>query len=249
MCVKYIAVSSTVFFLTLFVPFTNSAYEVKITPDKEVVEVLHDGRKVPVMREQDPNHVVDEVWAKTSRKCPPFCIQPNIPEEGVHNVSELEVLDFMENRVNHGTGVMIDARMTSWYLKETIPGSINIPFKVFDDTATGENIGKIFKLLGVEHRKSVVTGFSRRIEELFGSMGLFGMDMKSAYWDFTNAKDILLWCNGPWCGQSPTAIKNLVKLGYPQGKIYYYRGGMQMWKVLGLSTITPSSGSVIFHGE
>ncbi|MBD3816836.1 MAG: rhodanese-like domain-containing protein, partial [Halothiobacillus sp.] len=46
-------------------------------------------------------------------------------------------------------------------------------------------------------------------------------------------------CNGPWCGQSPTNIKELVSMGYPADKIYWYRGGMQSWSNLGLTTIQP----------
>jgi rhodanese-related sulfurtransferase len=53
----------------------------------------------------------------------------------------------------------------------------------------------------------------------------------------------LLWCNGPWCGQSPRAIRALISLGYPAEKLYYYRGGMQMWQSLGLTTVLPSDVS------
>ncbi|MGD8570515.1 MAG: rhodanese-like domain-containing protein, partial [Gammaproteobacteria bacterium] len=39
--------------------------------------------------------------------------------------------------------------------------------------------------------------------------------------------------------QSPTAIKNLLALGYPAEKIYYYRGGMQAWQSLGMTVYKP----------
>ena len=58
-------------------------------------------------------------------------------------------------------------------------------------------------------------------------------------WDFSEAKDILLWCNGMWCGQSPRAIKGLLAMGYPAEKIFYYRSGMQSWQLLGLSVVVP----------
>ncbi|MGA1179662.1 MAG: rhodanese-like domain-containing protein, partial [Marivivens sp.] len=35
--------------------------------------------------------------------------------------------------------------------------------------------------------------------------------------------------------QSPTAIRNLLEVGYPAERIFYYRGGMQAWRMLGLS--------------
>lgn len=55
-------------------------------------------------------------------------------------------------------------------------------------------------------------------------------------WDCANAKKVALYCNGLWCGQSPTAIKAMLAEGYPADRIYYYRGGMQNWQLLGLTT-------------
>jgi rhodanese-related sulfurtransferase len=60
-------------------------------------------------------------------------------------------------------------------------------------------------------------------------------------WDFTDAKTLVIWCNGPACGQSPRAIEGLLKAGYPADKILYYRGGMQMWQLWGLTTVVPES--------
>lgn len=56
-------------------------------------------------------------------------------------------------------------------------------------------------------------------------------------WDCTAAKTVALFCNGVWCGQSPTAIRNMVAAGYPAERIFYYRGGMQTWRLLGLTVI------------
>ncbi len=47
--------------------------------------------------------------------------------------------------------------------------------------------------------------------------------------------EIVLFCNGPWCGQSPTAIRRIIEAGYPAEKIRYYRWGMQGWRMLGLT--------------
>ncbi|WP_296428305.1 rhodanese-like domain-containing protein [Yoonia sp.] len=56
-------------------------------------------------------------------------------------------------------------------------------------------------------------------------------------WDCAAAKPVALFCNGVWCGQSPTAIRNMIKAGYPAERIFYYRGGMQVWRLLGLTVI------------
>ena len=57
--------------------------------------------------------------------------------------------------------------------------------------------------------------------------------------DFSKAKTLVMFCNGMWCGQSPANIKTLLKYGYPPEKIKWYRGGMQDWEILGLSTVKP----------
>ncbi len=108
-------------------------------------------------------------------------------------------------------GVFIDARLPNWYFKSAIPGARNIPFKLF--LSPSAELNKVLKSLG-------------------------GVK-KNGAWDFSNAKTILLYCNGAWCGQSPTAIHALAKLGYPKDKMKYYRGGMQSWQLLGLTTYVP----------
>jgi len=110
-------------------------------------------------------------------------------------------------------GVFIDARLEDWYQQSAIPGAINIPFKLFlSDTPERD---KILTILG-----------GKKI---------------GAKWDFSEAETILLYCNGAWCGQSPTAINALVDVGYPEEKMKYYRGGMQAWQLLGLTTIVPEA--------
>jgi len=109
-------------------------------------------------------------------------------------------------------GLFIDARLANWYKRSAIPSATNIPFKLFlSDTPKRTSI---LKKLGAQY------------------------DANGA-WDFSSAKTILLYCNGAWCGQSPTAINALIDIGYPKSKMKYYRGGMQAWQLLGLTTIVP----------
>jgi rhodanese-related sulfurtransferase len=224
--------------ITLVMLFTVNAYalDVNIAPDLPQVKTMHKGKVVTIQRIQDQSHVLSGAYVKTSRKCPPFCIQPMKVADGVTTVAELEVLDFIQTRVNTGQGVMIDARTPSWYKKGTIPGSINIPFTTFDpgqdEVVLGATLGQ---LGGVRKGKqSVMEGMWSSVKSLTGTN-----NVTSHTWDFSDAKDILLWCNGMWCGQSPRAIKNLLALGYPAEKIRYYRGGMQAWQSLGLSVVIP----------
>jgi hypothetical protein len=57
-------------------------------------------------------------------------------------------------------------------------------------------------------------------------------------WDCTKAVKMVAFCYGPMCVQSPTGIANIVRLGYPVEKIFYYRDGLLDWEGIGLTTVT-----------
>ena len=60
--------------------------------------------------------------------------------------------------------------------------------------------------------------------------------------DFSEAKELLLFCNGAWCSQSPKMIKALLKLGYPPQKMKWYRGGMEDWLGFNMTTTRAKNG-------
>ncbi len=66
-------------------------------------------------------------------------------------------------------------------------------------------------------------------------LGELGCEIDFDGFECINAKPVALFCNGPWCGQSPTAARQMIKAGYPPEMIHYYRGGMQVWRMLGLT--------------
>jgi len=217
------------------IPSLAANLEVKITEDKPYTVVNHGKDLVKVQRIQNTDNTLSGTFTKTSRPCPPFCVNPLNIENGVATVAELEVVKFMETAMPSGDGVMIDARTSGWYQKGTIPGSVNIPFTVFEKSADDPELVEVLERLGAKQRDDVNV-LMRSLEKV----GLLDGDEKTDSWDFSEARQLLLWCNGPWCGQSPRAIHALVALGYPAEKLYYYRGGMQMWQSLGLSTVLPS---------
>ena len=222
----------------IFLALTSTnvaALEVKITQDIESVPVHHGDDFIQIQRIQDQNHLLTGGFTKTSRKCPPFCIQPLHVAPGVTTVAELELLDFIDKKLEVGKGILIDARTPGWHKKGTIPGSINIPFTDFNPEKSPEALAKSLVKLGVKKKTGGGGSFLDSIK------GFFAGDANAANspWDFSQAKEILLFCNGMWCGQSPHAIKNLLRLGYPPEKSYYYRGGMQAWQSLGLTTVVP----------
>ena len=225
----------------LFLNSNAIAIDVKLTDYLAYLDVNHGGEQVRIQRIQDENNKLDDGFAKTSRKCPPFCIQPMKVAPGVITVGEAEIFRFMDRELASGQGMIVDARTPSWYEKGTIPGSVNIPFTDFvagEDAP--ETIAALEKLGAV--RRDQPGWLTSSFEALMGKLGWFGADQKTDKWDFSNAKQVVFWCNGPWCGQSPRAIKGLLEQGFPPEKIAYYRGGMQMWKVLGLTVVVPDDG-------
>jgi len=65
----------------------------------------------------------------------------------------------------------------------------------------------------------------------------FACEEEGNKWDCTNATPVYIFCNGPACTQSPIGIREMISLGFPAEKIFYYRGGMLVWSALGLSTV------------
>jgi len=190
--------------------------DVWITDDTPFVELEINDQFLVIERNQDNGAVVPAAFAKTSRPCPPFCVHPMSVADGVETVGELELLDFLENDVQAGTGVLIDARTPDFFKAGTIPGSVNLPFNLLSVSDSNPFLNPILTQLG-------------------------GTQQADGSWTFANARKLALFCNGPWCGQSPRAIGNLISVGYPAEKLLYYRGGMQSWLMLGLTVVVPES--------
>ncbi|MBT9612878.1 MAG: rhodanese-like domain-containing protein [Burkholderiales bacterium] len=196
------------------VPGAALALEVKITADLASVEVLHHSQQVTIMRNQNQANTVSPDFAQTSRKCPPFCIQPSELAPGVTTIAELEVLQALK-KIHDGDAsiIVIDSRTKVWVEKGVIPGAVNIPW---DTLNIGQSDPAAVRAI-LENQLSV--------------------QWRDDFWDFDNVKTLVLYCNGPWCGQSSTTIQALLKIGYPAHKIRWYRGGMQDWESLGLTTL------------
>ncbi|MGD9787347.1 MAG: rhodanese-like domain-containing protein [Sulfuricellaceae bacterium] len=213
------AIASTVLLASAFLAgsaLAEEKLEVGITAAMSSMDVMHNGQKVTIMRNQDQNATVNPAFAKTSRKCPPFCIQPISLAPGVETIGEVEMIHYLK-KVSDGdkTLMVIDSRTPDWVEKGMIPGAVNIPYTDLD---TKQNQLKAEEIL----------------EKQFGVKIL-----DIGKYDFKKAKTLVMYCNGMWCGQSPTNIKFLLSIGYPADKIKWYRGGMQDWEILGLTTVKP----------
>lgn len=198
----------------LFCPLAASALEVRITEELEAVDVIHAGKKITIQRQQTTDNTVNPDYAWTSRKCPPFCIQPMHIAPGVETIGELELLEYLRRGSTDDSVLVIDSRTPDWVRKGTIPGSVNIPWTALS-AAEGADPFAIADLMQEK----------------------FGVKTTEGLWDFTRARTLVLFCNGMWCGQSPANIRSLLKFGYPAHKLKWYRGGMQDWEILGLTVV------------
>ena len=111
--------------------FSTSAFSaaVNITPKLESVTVQHGGKSVKIMRNQNQKNTVNPAFAKTSRKCPPFCIQPSALAPGVETIGEVEVINYLKMKNDGDDSILVvDSRTPDWAAKGTIPGAVNLPW-------------------------------------------------------------------------------------------------------------------------
>jgi rhodanese-related sulfurtransferase len=140
-------------------------------------------------------------------------IQPISLHPLLETYGELEVIDFMKRAQHDKNLVFADSRKPGWFANLRIPGSINMPFTQMEEKESSKDV----------------------LDELGVTFDKAGNP------NFENAKTVLFYCNGMWCGQTPGMVKNakysLLNWGYPPAKIKYYRGGMQDWTALGLTVV------------
>ena len=188
---------------------------VRITSGVGSVDVMHKGETVTIIRNQDQENTVNPAFAKTSRKCPPFCIQPSRLAPGIETIGESEIINYAKAMSDgDGTIVLVDSRTPDWVERGTIPSAKNVPWTKLNPAKGADPIS---------------------IAEIME--GVFNVKSNEELMDFSECKTAVMFCNGMWCGQSPNNIQNLLKFGYPAHKIKWYRGGMQDWEILGLTTV------------
>ena len=140
-------------------------------------------------------------------------IQPLYINENIKTYSEIEVMNFLYTKASKDPEnyILVDSRVKSWFDFRTIPSSINIPFEDLKyDEDFEEDFNKAYKNLGIKV-------------------------LDKDKYDFTNAKTVVFFCNGPWCPISSKSINYLSSIGYPESKMIWYRGGMASWESLSLS--------------
>lgn len=200
-----------ILFISTFTLMANAegekTKEVFISPGVISIDILHQDEMIKLQRIQDRDNEISNFYLKTTRGK----IQPMHPfaPHLVETIGELEMIDYVKKRSAGDDGILvIDTRTPNWpVITGGIPTAINIPYTKFKNKEKAMEIME--DQLGVQ------------VDDIY---------------DFSYAKTLVMYCNGIWCGQTPTAVKALLKYGYPASKIKYYRGGMNAWKSLGLTT-------------
>ena len=196
------------------IDYTNSQGEIK---------------HMSIEREIDPLckniHITNEIFCQgkyASDTVPEACKSTFITSAGktifpmqihkdVETYGEIEVMAFINEMQHDNSMHFIDTRDEELYEYRTLPGAINIHYVYM-------MMPKVFE------------------EEYKASLKKLGVLYHNNSFNFSKAKTLLLFCNGAWCSQSPKMIKALLAVGYPPEKIKWYRGGMDDW--LGLSMTT-----------
>jgi rhodanese-related sulfurtransferase len=146
-------------------------------------------------------------------------LSPMKIHKDIETFGELEVLEFLEEMQDDKEMLFVDSRKSSWFESVSIPSAINIPFIYFTER-------------------------NKWIEEKKEALKRFGVQGDKAPYDFSKAKTVLFFCNGVWCRQSPQMIEALLALGYPPEKMKWYRGGMQSWLSVGMTSTRTAESPV-----
>ena len=146
-------------------------------------------------------------YVHTKGRLLPMHLDPDLETYG-----ELEVLYTLKEMKTNPNIVLVDARKKQWFKYRTIPGAINMPFDYFKENSEYE------------------------FEFEYALKYLGAVKDKDGDYDFDNAKTMVIFCNGPWCSQSPDMIFALMNVGYPSEKLKWYRGGMQDWLSAGMTS-------------
>lgn len=146
---RIVSIFGTVVVATGVLMGDNANVPVKIREEMASFYVNQHGREIKVERIQDTANRLTDDFAKTSRICPPYCIQPIQAAQGVKTIGELELIAAIQKP----NVLLVDARPRSWYVLESLPGAVNIPTKV---TANPRAHDKLLAALG--KRRLIVYG-------------------------------------------------------------------------------------------
>jgi hypothetical protein len=168
---------------------------------------IFNGERIQIDRDNPDAGLLAVRFVSTGDACGAPCIAPMVVADGIPTFGETDVLQFLVDSVAGNKGLMVDARMPEGRAKGFIPGTVSLPFATMSEDNQFKN--DILKALG-----------AREFDGVF---------------NFADARELLIYDNGPSSDDAGNLVRNLLAAGYPTDKIRYYRGGMQVWSVLGFS--------------
>lgn len=207
-----------------------------LKPDVPYVFVVHNGRSIKIQRNIEKSFragldIRGELM-QSSDACPPFCIQPIYLDVPVDTVGETEIVDFMLTALREGRGTLVDVRSPKSYNTSTIPGSVSLFIQDLKKAKDNDEMGRIFERFGAKRRETP----NWLVQQLEG-YGLIGNGLRTADWDFSEAKELVVWSTGATEPSSARVVRMLLEAGYPASKLKWYRGGMASWQYWGFTTV------------
>jgi len=167
------------------------------------------GQEFVISRSATVDEATLAALRQANSNCPSPCLSPMSAGQNVPTLGELDVITFLSTDVENGDGLLIDARLPADRARGFIPASVNIPAATLSPENPYRN--EILIALGAEQFQ-----------------GIFR---------FNDALSLVVFDDGPAMTDAAAMITDLLAAGYPSEKIAYYRGGMLVWRTLGLSTI------------
>lgn len=184
------------------------AQEVGITPGQPFVRLEINDKDILIERIQNTGNTLKGEYARTSRPCPSECLTPMRADQDIETFGELEVLAFLQTAVQTGAGLLVDTRLPDAFGAGSIPGAVNVPHTTLAPSNPFRN--QILLALGAT-------------------------DAGNDALNYRDAKALALFCDGPWCANARNSLRFLAEAGYPKNKLFFYRGGMQSWRLMGLT--------------
>lgn len=191
--------------IVLFLAATASSAEERAVAMK--ASFIFDGERVEIRRDNRDALRFVTYFVSASEPCLNACIAPMKAADGVETVDEAQVLAFLETKVGTNIGLALDARASQDRVGGFIPGSVMLPPRVVDPRNLGRD--DVLRALG-----------AREFDGVF---------------NYADAKHLLIYDQGPATDDAGLLVRHLIAAGYPPEKIKYYRGGMQVWSVLGFT--------------
>ena len=209
-----------IFFMVFLMSNSYASKLVGISQDIAQLTIKYKGETIVINRIQSNSNKLAGPYTKTSRPCPPYCIQPISAGNGVETIGEIELLNIYKNDVEDDTALIIDVRGPEWYLIGSLPAAISAPY---DKVLKAINEGEYSDLESLIKSNKTTKKFISSIQRSGSFTQIFGQNT------------LVIMCNGKWSSQSLQVIDALIKNGYPSEKIKWYRGGVQSWVSLGFS--------------